>query len=66
MFIGLILVAVGVIALLIKFDVLAGSIWGYAWPVILIILGLVFLFGRRKHGFWHGCCGWHEDEEKKR
>ncbi len=66
MFIGLVLVAIGIIALLIKLDVIAGSIWGYAWPVILIILGLVFLFGRRRrHGFWHGCWWPREDKEKK-
>ncbi|MDO8568064.1 MAG: DUF5668 domain-containing protein [Dehalococcoidales bacterium] len=53
----------GIIALLIKLDVISGSVWGYAWPVILIIAGLVFVFGcRHKHG-WCGC--WPHDEEKQ-
>ncbi len=53
MFVGLVLIALGIIALLVKLGVLPGSIWGYAWPVILIILGLVLLFGRRhRRGFW--------------
>jgi uncharacterized BrkB/YihY/UPF0761 family membrane protein len=57
MFFGLILVAIGIIALLIKADVLSGSVWNYAWPVILIILGLSFLFGRmfRRRRWWWFC-----------
>ncbi len=65
MLIGLILVAIGITALLTKFDVLSGSIWGYAWPVILIILGLGFLLGRRRRGFWSSCRWPREDEDKK-
>ncbi len=69
MFIGLILLAIGVIALLIKLGVLTGSVWGYTWPVILIILGLSFLWGqrsRRMRTWWYrqGFPG-HEDEEKR-
>lgn len=56
MIIGLILIAVGIIALLVKFDVLSGSIWSYTWPSILIILGLAFLLRRvwRRGGHYHG------------
>ncbi len=70
MVIGLILVAIGGIALLIKLGVLSGSIWGYTWPTILIILGLAFLWGRRFRRPW--LRGWHkpwrlpEEEEEKR
>lgn len=55
---GLILVAIGVIALLVKFDILTGSIWGYVWPVVLVIIGLSFFFGRffRWRRWWWG--GW--------
>jgi hypothetical protein len=66
MFFGLILVAIGVIALLVKLDVLSGSIWSYTWPVILILLGLSFLFGRfrrRGHSRWFGCCGPWDDRD---
>jgi drug/metabolite transporter (DMT)-like permease len=49
MFFGLILVAIGIIALLVKLDVLSGSVWSYTWPAVLIILGVYFIFGRR---FW--------------
>lgn len=44
--IGAILIAVGILALLIKLDILSGSLWSYTWPAILIILGLSFLLGR--------------------
>ncbi|OGO30388.1 MAG: hypothetical protein A2Z29_10065 [Chloroflexi bacterium RBG_16_56_11] len=56
---ALMLIAVGIIALLVKLDVLSGSIWSYTWPAILIILGLSFLFGRinrRRSWRWFGCC----------
>lgn len=72
MVIGLILIAVGIFALLVKLDVLNGSLWSYVWPSVLIILGLSFLwgrlFGRRWwHWHWHGegkeCCHGEEKGE---
>jgi hypothetical protein len=64
-FIGLILIAVGVFALLVKLDVLSGSVWSYVWPSILIALGLSFLWGRRSGQGWrHWCCSKEEKEEK--
>ncbi len=66
MFIGLVLIAVGIIWLLVKLGVLTGSIWGYTWPAILIILGLVLLFGhRRRHAFWRRWWWSSEDEERE-
>jgi hypothetical protein len=65
MFFGLVLIAVGVFALLVNLGVLSGSLWSYVWPIILVILGLGFLWRRR---YWrtrrwrHWCC---PDEEKK-
>jgi hypothetical protein len=53
---GLIIIAVGVIALLVKQGVLDGSIWDYAWPAILIIIGLSFILGRFRRRWWWG--GW--------
>jgi drug/metabolite transporter (DMT)-like permease len=66
MFIGLILVAVGIIALLVKTDVLSGSIWNYTWPVILILLGLSFVLGRfrRRPWRWFGCCPPWDDRDR--
>jgi hypothetical protein len=70
---GLILIAIGIIALLVKLDVLTGSIWSYVWPAILIILGLSFLFGRvfrRRHWQpwrWFGCCPpWDDRDTNKK
>jgi hypothetical protein len=54
---GLLLVAAGVIALLVKAGVIAGSIWSYFWPTALIIIGLSFLCGRffrRRYWRWFG------------
>jgi hypothetical protein len=56
MVIGLILIAVGIIAILVKTNVVTGSIWDYTWPTILIILGLSFFLGRilRSRWWWFG------------
>ena len=61
--IGVILVAIGVVALLNKLGVISGSIWSYVWPVILIILGLSFLFRRHRTSFW--CGPWHYGPEER-
>lgn len=51
--IGLILVAIGIIALLARLDVISGAMWGYIWPSILIILGAWFLIRWRwKRRWW--------------
>ena len=65
MFIGLILIAVGVFALLVNLDVLSGSLWSYVWPSIIIALGLSFLWGRRSSRRWHHWCWPGEEKEKK-
>jgi hypothetical protein len=59
MVIGIIILAVGIIALLVQTGVLSGSIWDYTWPAVLIILGLSFIFGRlfRWRRWWWG--GWY-------
>ena len=55
---GLIILAIGVVALLVKLGIITGSIWGYTWPVVLIIIGLSFILGRFwKHSFWMSGCG---------
>jgi hypothetical protein len=66
-FVGLILVGVGTIALLIKLEVLSGSLWSYTWPAILIILGLSFLLGRfcRRGRGWRSWYFPREDKEKR-
>ena len=66
MVIGLIIIAVGIIALLVKLDVLNGSIWDYTWPAILIIIGLSFIFGRfrRRRWFWGGWSPPWDDKDK--
>jgi len=53
--IGLILVAIGVIALLMRLGVISGAMWGYIWPVILIIIGLWFFTRWRWRRRWWWC-----------
>jgi len=69
MFVGLILIVIGVVALLVKLDVVTGSIWGLTWPILLIILGLSwFLKGplrRRRSGWGPWCCCWGREEKEE-
>lgn len=66
MFFGLVLIAVGVLALLIVTGVLTGSAWSYIWPIILILLGLSILVGRgHRRRYWHRMWGPLDDEDKK-
>ncbi len=66
---GFIIIAVGVIALLVKMDVLSGSVWEYTWPTILVIIGLSFVLGRffRRRWFWGGWGPpWWHDRDRDR
>jgi hypothetical protein len=57
---GAILIAVGIIAILVKTGALSGSIWDYVWPTALVIIGLSFILGRfrrhRRNWWWGGWC----------
>ena len=44
MFIGVLLLVMGILAFLEKTGVIQGSVWDYIWPVALIALGIDFLF----------------------
>ena len=43
MFIGILLLAFGVLMILEKANYIEGPVWDYIWPVSLIALGLDFL-----------------------
>ena len=66
---GAIVAAIGIIAILVKANVLSGSIWDYAWPVVLILIGLSILLGRIfRHRRWWWVYGppWDDrDKDKK-
>ena len=49
MFIGIILVAMGVLIILDKMGIIYGSFWDYLWPVALIALGVDFIFKNSKN-----------------
>jgi hypothetical protein len=68
MVIGLILIAIGVIAILVKTDVITGSIWDYVWPTALVIIGLSFVIGRfrRRRWWWFNWRPYWGDRERDR
>ncbi len=45
---GCIVIAIGIIVLLQNMGIISGSIWGYIWPLFIIIVGLSILFHDRK------------------
>ena len=47
---GIILIIIGAIFLLSNFDFLWWFRWSYLWPVILIAIGLLVIFSRRRSG----------------
>ena len=67
MFFGLALIIIGIIFLLEKFGIISGSIWGYVWPSLIILLGLFMVLGKRRwKSGWHwnrGCMPDHKDKE---
>ena len=67
MFIGLVLLAVGILALLVATGVLPGSAWSYIWPVLLILAGISILVGRgKRRRYWRRMWGPFGDESDKK
>lgn len=48
MFVGIMLLAFGVLMILQKMGIIYGPIWDYLWPVILVALGLQMIFEHRR------------------
>ena len=51
MFIGIVLLLLGVSFLLKNLGVLTDVTWSIVWPIILVVLGLMMMFRKRKR-FW--------------
>ena len=50
---GLILVVIGGLWLLTKLGILAGSLWTYFWPILLVVIGLSMVLGwRSRQRLW--------------
>ncbi|MFA4880295.1 MAG: DUF5668 domain-containing protein [Candidatus Doudnabacteria bacterium] len=48
MIFGVILVAIGVIFLLQNLDIITGNAWKIIWPIVVILIGIGFIFSRRR------------------
>lgn len=44
MFVGLLILAVGVVFLLQNLGYISGSVWEIIWPAIVIVIGLTMIF----------------------
>ncbi len=49
MFVGTLLVFMGVLLLLDKLGIIHGNAWDYFWPIALIALGVSFITDKKKH-----------------
>jgi phage shock protein PspC (stress-responsive transcriptional regulator) len=61
---GTILIGLGTMFLINQLDIIPHIYWGRVWPVILIVIGLVFMFSRPKSEPWKED-NWKEATEKK-
>ncbi len=48
MFIGALLLIIGIVMLLSHADIIPGGTWQYIWPILLIAIGVKMLFSSRK------------------
>ncbi len=48
MFLGIMLLLLGVLMLLSRMGVIQGTFWGFVWPVAIIALGLSLVFKHTK------------------
>jgi uncharacterized membrane protein HdeD (DUF308 family) len=48
MFIGALLLVIGIIMILTRADVIPGGTWQYIWPILLIAIGIKTIFSSRK------------------
>ncbi len=50
MFLGVLLLLLGVLLLLERLGVIPGGSWNYFWPVVIIAVGVSLIFKSRRHG----------------
>ena len=48
MYIGLLVIVLGVLFLLKNLGVIAGNFWNVLWPLVIVVAGISMLFGRKK------------------
>ncbi len=55
MIFGAAVLALGILWLLSNLGIIPGSVWTYFWPILLIIIGLAIIMGRRRmrHRWWN-------------
>lgn len=49
MWIGIFLTAVGILYLLHNMGIIYGNVWDWAWPILLICLGIGMIFKPKRH-----------------
>lgn len=48
MFVGIMLLLLGVLMLLSKLEIISGNFWGFVWPAAIIALGVSMIFKNTK------------------
>ena len=66
MFLGLILLVIGIVYLVKNLGFISGAAWSIIWPIILVVIGLSIVLKRKNQGFfWEERFGWRKKEIKK-
>jgi len=48
MFIGVLLLLLGILMLLNHVEIISGTVWDYFWPIALAVLGISMIVGSRR------------------
>jgi len=48
MYLGLLLVVLGVLFLLKNLGIIAGNFWNILWPAAIVLVGIAMIFGRKR------------------
>ena len=48
MYVGFLLIIVGVLFLLKNLGIISGSFWDILWPIVVVFVGISMLFSRKK------------------
>jgi hypothetical protein len=48
MYVGFLLIVIGVLFLLKNLGIISGSFWDILWPIVVVFVGISMLFGRKK------------------
>jgi hypothetical protein len=53
MWVGFVLICIGILVLLSNLNLIKGDVWNYIWPIILVVFGISLILKRNRRDHWH-------------